>query len=65
MKLTPRQTEVRDLICRGLCDKEIASELGISFRTVKFHVHELLARYGVNSRRIIMHRELSGGAAVK
>ena len=34
----------------GLGNKEIASELGISTHTVKYHLASLLAKLGVHSR---------------
>lgn len=62
--LTPRQMQVRDLLCEGLTDKEIANRLGISVRGVKDHVSRLLTIYKVNSRKLIMYRELGSKMAV-
>lgn len=50
VKLTRREEEVLDGILRSLANKEIASELNLSERTVKFHVSSLLAKYKVRSR---------------
>jgi DNA-binding NarL/FixJ family response regulator len=36
---------------RGKCNKEIAAAVGITTRTVKFHVSSLLAMFAVESRR--------------
>jgi pimeloyl-ACP methyl ester carboxylesterase/DNA-binding CsgD family transcriptional regulator len=41
-ELTPRQLEVLRGVARGLTDKEIASELGLSPRTVEMHVAHAL-----------------------
>jgi pimeloyl-ACP methyl ester carboxylesterase len=41
--LTPRQLEVLRAVARGLTDKEIASELSLSPRTVEMHVARALA----------------------
>jgi pimeloyl-ACP methyl ester carboxylesterase/DNA-binding CsgD family transcriptional regulator len=41
--LTPRQHEVLRGVARGLTDKEIASELALSPRTVEMHVARVLA----------------------
>ena len=49
-ELTPRQAEVFDVMIRGLGDKQIARELGISEATVKTHVRGILAVVGVNRR---------------
>ena len=50
VKLTRREEEVLDGILRSLANKEIASELNLSERTVKFHVSSLLAKNKVRSR---------------
>ena len=49
--LTPRETEVLDLIVRGATNAEIARELVISPKTVDHHVSAVLAKLGVGSRR--------------
>jgi two-component system nitrate/nitrite response regulator NarL len=48
--LTPRETEVLQLLSQGLANKAIASRLGISDHTVKFHVNAILGKLGVQSR---------------
>lgn len=48
--LTPRQEEILGLLARGFVTKEIASELGISFDTVRFHLKEIYAKLHVRSR---------------
>jgi DNA-binding NarL/FixJ family response regulator len=48
--LTARESEVLDLLGRGLSNKLIARELHISEHTVKFHVSSLYAKLGVNNR---------------
>jgi DNA-binding NarL/FixJ family response regulator len=58
VKLTRREKEVLDGILRSLANKEIASELNLSERTVKFHVSSLLAKFKVHSRMELM-RETS------
>jgi DNA-binding NarL/FixJ family response regulator len=48
--LTSQQLRVLDMICRGLQNKHIAFELGISVTTVKVHVSDVLRKLGVRSR---------------
>lgn len=50
IKLTTREKQVADLICNGMIYKEIATHLGISISTVKFHVHNLLKEHGAPDR---------------
>jgi DNA-binding NarL/FixJ family response regulator len=58
VKLTRREKEVLDGILRSLANKEIASELNLSERTVKFHVSSLLAKFKVHGRMELL-REAS------
>src|SRR5207302_9433621 len=48
--LTQREGEVLQLLARGRANKEIARDLAISEKTVKTHVHSILAKLGVQSR---------------
>lgn len=49
-ELTPREREVLELIGRGLTNEEIADELGLSRKTVKVHVGNLLDKTGTSDR---------------
>jgi HD-GYP domain-containing protein (c-di-GMP phosphodiesterase class II)/DNA-binding CsgD family transcriptional regulator len=48
--LTDREVEVLRLIARGLTNKEVGAELGISSRTVQQHTINLYGKIGVSTR---------------
>lgn len=48
--LTPRETEVLQLMAEGMTNPEIADQLVISNSTVKFHVSSILGKLNVDSR---------------
>jgi DNA-binding CsgD family transcriptional regulator len=50
VKLTRREEEVLRGILRSQANKEIASALNLSERTIKFHVSSLLAKFRVRGR---------------
>ena len=49
-RLSRREKEVLEALLENLSNKEIASKLNMSERTAKFHVSNLLAKYGVRRR---------------
>jgi DNA-binding CsgD family transcriptional regulator len=49
-KLTRREEEVLSGLMKSLANKEIAANLNLSERTVKFHVSSLLAKFRVRGR---------------
>lgn len=49
-ELTPRQGDVLLHLAAGLTNRDIALRLGLSERTVVFHVSKLLARFGAKTR---------------
>lgn len=54
--LTRRESDVLQLIGRGLSNKEIARELVISLSTVKHHVHNILDKLQLQRRSQAMRR---------
>lgn len=49
-QLTPRERDVLQALGRGLSDKEIAQELGVSTETVRTHMVNILGKLEVDSR---------------
>ena len=49
-ELTPREHEVLRLLTKGRQNKEIAADLFITERTVKFHITSILAKLGAGNR---------------
>lgn len=54
--LTRRESEVLQLLGRGLSNKEIGSELFVSVATVKHHVHHVLEKLKLSRRAQAMRR---------
>jgi DNA-binding NarL/FixJ family response regulator len=56
-RLTVRENQILDLLKRRYSNKEMASLLGVSESTIKFHVSNVLAKLNVNDRRDLKERE--------
>lgn len=54
--LSPRQREILQCVVRNRANKEIASRLNITVRTVKFHISALLEKFGVANRGELARR---------
>jgi len=59
--LTERELEVLGLLARGMANKQIAVELGISEHTVKFHVSSIYTKLNVTNRTEAVRAGLRGG----
>jgi DNA-binding NarL/FixJ family response regulator len=59
--LTPREIEVLELLAEGLPNKGIASRLGISDQTVKFHVAAIAGKLGAANRTDAVRRAVRRG----
>lgn len=58
---TSREKEVHDMVVRGMADKQIARELGISVKTVEKHVGAILRKTGARNRTMLAG--MTGGEA--
>ena len=50
LKLSKRETEILELLCEGLANKEIADRLDISVETVRVHLKHVYEKLHVRSR---------------
>lgn len=62
--MTRRQEQILQLVATGLSDKEIASKLGLSARTVQSHLDRFYLENGVHKRAaavaILLEKRISG-----
>jgi DNA-binding NarL/FixJ family response regulator len=59
--LTAREVEVLELLAEGLPNKSIATRLGISDQTVKFHVASICGKLGAANRTQAVRRAVRRG----
>jgi DNA-binding CsgD family transcriptional regulator len=56
--LSRREQDVLEALLQNMSNKEIATRLNISERTVKFHVSNLLAKFSVQRRSDLILQSL-------
>jgi DNA-binding CsgD family transcriptional regulator len=59
--LTPRESQVLALVADGLSNKAIASRLGLSDETVKFHLASIFGKLGASNRTDAVSRAIRQG----
>jgi len=59
--LTERESQVLQLLARGMLNKEIAEALSISERTVKFHVSAILRKLNAGNRTEAVRKAIEAG----
>lgn len=60
LMLTRREQEVLALLTEGLDNRTIASKLFIAEATVKFHLHNIMEKFGVHKRAALVSAALRG-----
>jgi DNA-binding NarL/FixJ family response regulator len=60
VKVSPREHDVLELLARGLANKQIAAELGISYETVCVHLRRIYDKLHVRSRTEAVIKHLQG-----
>lgn len=55
LTLTNRETDVAHLVARGMTTREIAAELYVTPKAVEYHLGNIYAKVGVNSRQQLRH----------
>jgi len=60
-KLSPRELEIIKLAARGMSNKTIAAELGLTLRTVKGHLATIFSKLNVGSRTEVIIVGLRAG----
>lgn len=60
-EMTPQEEEVASLVARGLSNREVASELFVSVKTVQYHLTRIYAKLGIRSRSELAARHRDHG----
>lgn len=55
-ELTSRESEIVDLVCSGLNNRDIARELTVSQRTVEGHMYRIFTKLGISQRSELTRR---------
>ena len=64
LPISPRQREILNVLELGRTDKEIAAELGVSYRTIRTHLELLYRRFGVSTRTALVTTVRAAGSEV-
>lgn len=54
-ELTPQEAGIAALARQGLTNPEIGKRLFLSPRTVEYHLHKVFEKFGISSRRALLH----------
>ncbi|MEN9205460.1 MAG: response regulator transcription factor [Thermostichales cyanobacterium BF4_bins_65] len=61
VELTPTETKVIQFVAKGMSNREIADNLGVSQRTVESHVSNMLAKTGLHNRTELARWAIESG----
>lgn len=59
VNLSAQQTRVTEQLYKGLSNEQIAANLGITVKTVKFHLTDVYKKKGVASRTALLALRIS------
>ena len=62
MRLSPQELQIATIVAQGLTNRQIASQLFLSPRTVSTHLYHIYPKVGVTTRHEL-HDVLVGGPA--
>ena len=62
--LTKREIEILRLVAEGYSNSQLAKMLWVTEQTVKFHLHNIMDKYGVHSRAALVATVLRGHHSV-
>ena len=60
-RLTSREKEVLQLVAEGAANKQVASELGVSIKTVEKHRQHLMDKLGIHDTAGLTRYAISAG----
>jgi two-component system, NarL family, nitrate/nitrite response regulator NarL len=64
--LSPSERKVKELVLLGLSNKKIASRLGVTEKTIKFHLTNIFAKIKVQSRaELIVSENIEKGVTIE
>jgi DNA-binding CsgD family transcriptional regulator len=60
-ELTPQELQITRIVAEGATDKEVATRLFLSPRTIDHHLRKIFTKLGISSRGELIRSSLDGG----